>query len=166
MIVEFDPRIALDRRTGSTSCASRAGNGKLVPLSAFARSSARRGRSSVNQLGQLPAVTISFNLPPGVSLGDAVQRIDAHQGASSACRRRSRPPSPARRGCSRRRSRNQGLLLAAAVLTIYIVLGILYESFIHPLTILTGLPSAAVGALGALELFGLDLSASSPSSAS
>jgi HAE1 family hydrophobic/amphiphilic exporter-1 len=128
-----------------------------VPLSAFARVTRTSGPLTVNQLGQLPAVTISFDVPAGVSLGQAVDRIDA-------IKRELKVPTTVSTTFSGTASvfqdalANQGLLLFAAVLTIYIVLGILYESFIHPLTILTGLPAAAVGALGALELFGLDLS--------
>ena len=131
--------------------------GKLVPIGAFARIERTAGSLTINQLGQLPAVTLSFNLPPGVSLGDAVARIDqlkAEQKFSPtltttfAGNAKTYQDSVA----------NQNILLLAALVTIYIVLGILYESYIHPLTILTGLPSAAIGALVALQLYGMDLS--------
>jgi HAE1 family hydrophobic/amphiphilic exporter-1 len=156
VLMEFDPslqwtadRLDLVRIRGS--------NGNLIPLSAFATIERTAGSLSINQLGQLPAITVSFDTPPGVSLGDAVQRIDAIKAELNV------PTTITTTFAGTARVfqdalGNQGLLLAAAVLTIYIVLGILYESFIHPLTILTGLPAAAIGALGALELFGLDLS--------
>ena len=102
-------------------------------------------------------MTISFNLPPGVALGDAVAQTEA-------LKQRLGVPSTISTTFSgtaqtfQQSLANQGILLAAAVLTIYMVLGMLYESYIHPLTILTGLPSAVVGALGALVLFGMDLS--------
>ncbi len=134
----------------------RSATGELVPLDAIAEISNTTGPLTVNHLGQLPAVTISFNLQPGVSLGDAVDRIEAavenlipagvstrFQGEAAAFQ--------ASLG-------NLGLLLTMAVLVIYLVLGILYESFIHPLTILSGLPAAGVGALVTLMLFGEDLS--------
>ena len=130
---------------------------KLVPLSAIARVERSAGPLQVNQVGQLAAVTISFNLPAGVSLGDAVTHIEA-------LKRQINLPADIGTGFSgtaktfQQSLSNQGLLLTAAVLVIYLVLGILYESFIHPLTILTGLPAAAAGALGALALFGMDLS--------
>jgi hydrophobic/amphiphilic exporter-1 (mainly G- bacteria), HAE1 family len=131
--------------------------GKLVPIGAFARIERTAGSLTINQLGQLPAVTLSFNLPPGVSLGEAVARIDQLKAEQNfpttltttfAGNAKTYQDSVA----------NQGILLLAALLTIYIVLGILYESYIHPLTILTGLPSAAIGALLALQLYGMDLS--------
>jgi len=132
-------------------------DGKLVPIGAFARIERTAGSLTINQLGQLPAVTLSFNLPAGVSLGDAVARIDqlksdlkfpATLTTAFAGNAKTYQDSVA----------NQGILLLAAVVTIYIVLGILYESYIHPFTILTGLPSAVIGALVALRLFGMDLS--------
>jgi HAE1 family hydrophobic/amphiphilic exporter-1 len=132
-------------------------NGKLVPIGAFARVERTAGSLTINQLGQLPAVTVSFNLPAGVSLGEAVARIDqlkaeqqfpATLSTTFAGNAKTYQDSVA----------NQGILLLAAVVTIYIVLGILYESYIHPFTILTGLPSAAIGALVALRMYGMDLS--------
>jgi HAE1 family hydrophobic/amphiphilic exporter-1 len=131
--------------------------GKLVPIGAFARIERTAGSLTVNQLGQLPAVTISFNLPPDTSLGDAVARIGALTAAAGM------PPTLNTTFSGTAKTfeeslANQGILLLAAVVTIYIILGILYESYIHPFTILTGLPSAVVGALLALRLFGMDLS--------
>jgi HAE1 family hydrophobic/amphiphilic exporter-1 len=131
--------------------------GKLVPIGAFARIERTAGSLTINQLGQLPAVTLSFNLPAGVSLGDAVARIEELKAEQ-------RFPASLTTGFAGNAKTyqdsvaNQGILLLAAVVTIYIVLGILYESYIHPFTILTGLPSAAIGALVALRLFGMDLS--------
>jgi HAE1 family hydrophobic/amphiphilic exporter-1 len=132
-------------------------SGKLVPIGAFARIERTAGSLTINQLGQLPAVTISFNLPAGGSLGDAVARIDQLKDELKM------PASLTTTFAGNAKTfqdslANQGILLLAAVVTIYIVLGILYESYIHPFTILTGLPSAAVGALLALRLFGMDLS--------
>ncbi len=131
--------------------------GKLVPIGAFARIERTAGSLTINQLGQLPAVTLSFNLPAGVSLGEAVARIDELKTAQKF-------PASLTTGFAGNAKTyqdsvaNQGILLIAAVVTIYIVLGILYESYIHPFTILTGLPSAVIGALIALRLFGMDLS--------
>jgi hydrophobic/amphiphilic exporter-1 (mainly G- bacteria), HAE1 family len=131
--------------------------GKLVPITAFASIDERVGPLSVNHQWQLPAVTISFNLAPGTALGDAVARIDAAE------RELGLPATviPSFQGAAQifqDSLRGQGLLLLTAVLVIYIVLGILYESFIHPITILSGLPSAGLGALLMLLAVGQDLS--------
>ncbi len=131
--------------------------GKLVPIGAFARVERTAGSLTINQLGQLPAVTLSFNLPQGVSLGEAVARIDALKAQLQVPRTITSTYSGSAKTYQDSLA-NQGVLLIAAVVTIYIVLGILYESYIHPLTILSGLPSAVVGALLALRLFGMDLS--------
>ncbi|MBV8653337.1 MAG: efflux RND transporter permease subunit, partial [Alphaproteobacteria bacterium] len=131
--------------------------GALVPLGAFAKIQTKIGPLSVNHQAQLPSVTISFNLAPGVSLGDAVQRIQQVE-------RDMNLPVTVSTGFQGTAQvfqdslRGQGLLLTAAVLVIYMVLGILYESFIHPITILSGLPSAGLGALITLLLFHQDLS--------
>ncbi|MDB5507638.1 MAG: acriflavine resistance protein, partial [Hyphomicrobiales bacterium] len=135
----------------------RAANGKLVPISAFARVERTSGTLSVNQLGQLPAVTISFNLPAGVALGQATDRIQVIKDQMNV------PSAVSTTFTGTAKTfqdslANQTILLIAALLTIYIVLGILYESFVHPFTILTGIPSAAIGALGTLALFKMDLS--------
>ncbi len=133
----------------------RSASGKLVPLSTLVRQDLGVGPMAVNHAGQLPSVTISFNLRPGVSLGQAVDKVQAtardllpagfsttFQGTAQAFQ-----------------SSFKGLwvLLIVSIVVIYIVLGILYESFIHPLTILSGLPSAGAGALLTLMLFRLDL---------
>jgi HAE1 family hydrophobic/amphiphilic exporter-1 len=131
-------------------------SGKLVPLSAVARLESGFGPLSVNHSGQLPSVTISFNLTPGVALGDA-------ENAVSAAVKELNLPASITTGFQGEaqafRSSLSGLLmlLIMAILVIYMVLGILYESFIHPLTILSGLPSAGVGALLTLLIFRVDL---------
>ncbi len=134
----------------------RSAAGDLVPLDAVAEISNTTGPLTVNHLGQLPAVTVSFNTLPGVSLGDAVNRINAAvQGVVPAgVSTRFQGEAAAFQSSLG----NLGLLLIMAVLVIYLVLGILYESFIHPLTILSGLPAAGVGALVTLMLFHEDLS--------
>ncbi|MFI5230041.1 MAG: efflux RND transporter permease subunit, partial [Gemmatimonadales bacterium] len=134
----------------------RANTGSLVPLSAVASVTQTAGALSVNHSGQLPSVTLSFNLHPGVSLGAAtaeVQRI-ANRTLPSTI-------STAFSGTAQAfQSTQAGLLalLGIAIFVIYVVLGVLYESFIHPITILSGLPFAAFGALLTLYLFGIDLS--------
>ena len=156
VLMEFDPAIAWS--PGRLDLIRvRAPGGKLVPISAFARVERTSGQLAVNQLGQIAAVTISFNLPEGVALGAATQRITQIKNDLKV------PPTIASSFTGTAKTfqdslANQGILLTAAVVTIYIVLGILYESFVHPLTILTGLPSAALGALATLDLFGMDLS--------
>jgi len=129
----------------------RSKGGQLVPLSAVAKLTSTFGPLSVNHLGQLPAVTLSFNLKQGTSIGDAVNEINE-------LARRSLPPtiSTSFQGNAQAFQSSLsglGMLLLMAILVIYIVLGILYESFIHPVTILSGLPSAGFGALLTLELF-------------
>ena len=135
----------------------RSNTGKLVPLDTVARFNRKTQALTVNHQGQLPSVTISFNLQPGVSLGDAVDRIKAMEQEISI------PVSlnTSLQGTAQAfQSSLQGLgvLLLVAVLVVYLVLGILYESFIHPLTILSGLPSAGLGALLTLLVFRIDLS--------
>ncbi|RJG06892.1 efflux RND transporter permease subunit [Noviherbaspirillum cavernae] len=134
----------------------RAGNGNLVPLTSFATVNRTVGPTSINHQGQLQAITISFNLAPGVPLGDATAKIEQYRtelkmpssviatyGGDAAVFKDSQS--------------SQAILLVVALLVIYVLLGVLYESFIHPLTILAGLPSAAVGALLVLRLFDQDL---------
>jgi multidrug efflux pump subunit AcrB len=112
---------------------------------------------AINHQGQFPVVTVSFNLAPGESLGNAVAAIDQSR-PSSPCRPASRPPMKARRSAFQASLANEPLLILAALLTVYIVLGVLYESFIHPITILSTLPSAAVGALLSMMLCGMEFS--------
>ncbi|HEY7654243.1 MAG TPA: efflux RND transporter permease subunit [Methylomirabilota bacterium] len=134
----------------------RSASGKLVPLGTVATLTRTVGPLTVNHLGQLPAVTISFNLRPGVALGDAVEQIQKVE-------RDLRLPATLATSFQgtvqafQRSLQGLGILLLAAVLVIYLILGILYESFIHPLTILSGLPSAGVGALLTLLLFNQEL---------
>lgn len=128
----------------------------LVPLPAVATFKASSQPLTINHQGQLPAATISFNLRPGVSLSDVVAQINQ-------VKQKLQMPSTLFANFQgtaqvfKESQQGMGLLILLAVLVIYIVLGILYESFIHPLTILSGLPAAAVGALLALMLFNLDL---------
>jgi HAE1 family hydrophobic/amphiphilic exporter-1 len=134
----------------------RSSSGDLVPLAAVARLSQDVGALTVNHSGQLPAVTLSFNLAPGVALGDAVSEVQqvARQTLPGTI-------STTFSGTAQAfQDAQSGLLvlLVVAILVIYLVLGILYESFIHPLTILSGLPSAGFGALLVLLIFRYDLS--------
>ncbi len=133
----------------------RSNSGKLVPLDTVARLVPSVGPLTVNHLGQLPAVTISFNLRPGVALGDATQAVEkvAQRILPADIQRSFQGTAQA----FQQSFAGMGLLLLGAVLVIYIVLGILYESFIHPITILSGLPSAGVGALATLLLFHQEL---------
>ncbi len=132
-----------------------AANGKLVPLDTVARLVPDVGPLTVNHLGQLPAVTVSFNLRPGVALGDATRAVQqlANRILPATVQRSFQGTAQA----FEQSFSNLGLLLVAAILVIYIVLGILYESFIHPLTILSGLPSAGLGALVTLIIFHQEL---------
>ena len=130
----------------------RSSSGKLVPLNAVAKLTRTVGPLTVNHLGQLPAVTISFNLKPGVALGDAVNEIrNLERGQRMPATLTTSFQGTAQ--AFQASVKGLGLLLLAAVLVIYLILGILYESFIHPLTILSGLPSAGVGALVTLLIF-------------
>jgi HAE1 family hydrophobic/amphiphilic exporter-1 len=133
----------------------RGSDGKLVPLSTVAKLVPGVGPLTVNHLGQLPAVTISFNLAPGVSLGEATKAVEdvATRMLPANIQRSFQGTAQA----FEQSFSNLGLLLVGAVVVIYIVLGILYESFIHPITILSGLPSAGVGALATLILFHQEL---------
>ncbi|MER9230867.1 efflux RND transporter permease subunit [Mesorhizobium sp. M0622] len=156
VIMELDPNIEWSPER-MLAIKVRTASGSLVPLGAFARVDRTAGALTVNQLGQLPAVTISYNLPQGVALGDSVSHINALKEKIGM------PPTISTTFSGTAKTfqdslSNQGLLIGGAILTIYIVLGMLYESFIHPLTILTGLPSAVLGALVALRLAGMDLS--------
>ncbi|MGH9468785.1 MAG: efflux RND transporter permease subunit [Terriglobia bacterium] len=133
----------------------RSSNGSLVPLSAVAHVTENLGPLAVNHTGQLPSVTLSFNLKPGLSLGQAVSEVQqlAHQALPASIATSFQGAAQAFQSSLS----NLGILLIVTILVIYILLGILYESFIHPITILSGLPSAAVGALACLMLFRMDL---------
>jgi HAE1 family hydrophobic/amphiphilic exporter-1 len=132
-------------------------NGTAVPINSIATISRGMAALTISHQGQLPAVTLSFNLAPGVSLGDAVNRIQSVQKSMNM---------PANvtgsfQGTAQAFQDSlagQGLLLLFAVLVIYIIMGMLYESFIHPITILSGLPSAGLGAILTLMLFGMEIS--------
>ena len=156
VIIELDPA---DQQSPSdlSKIYVRASSGQMVPLAAVASISEGIGPVTINHQGQLPSVTISFNLQPGFSLGTAINEIAGLErnvelpvSVSSSYQGNAQVFQQALQG--------QGLLLAAAVIVIYIVLGILYESFIHPITILSGLPAAALGALLTLMLFHQDMS--------
>jgi len=161
VVFEVEPQYQLDPTALAqlyiaSSFAGTNGQPRLVPLNAVAKLTRTLGPTSISHVGQLPAVTVSFNLAPGNSLGTAVDQLqkietDMHlpatvtgsfQGAAAVFK-----------------SSQAGLLalLIVSILVIYIILGILYESFIHPLTILSGLPSAGFGALLTLMVFGIDL---------
>ncbi len=134
----------------------KSGDGRLVPLDAITKQKQDAGPQSINHAGQLPAVGISFNLKPGVALGDAVEEI----GELAA---RTLPPNltvtfQGTAKAFQSSLKNMGLLLTVALMVVYIVLGVLYESYVHPLTILSGLPSAGFGALLTLMIFKVDLS--------
>lgn len=154
VIMELEPQYRLDPAALALLYIS-SPNGRLVPLSAVASVTSSLGPLTVNHLGQLPAVTLSFNLKPGVALGDALAAV-------SEVARQTLPAtvSTSFQGTAQAFEaslRGLGILLVMAILVIYIVLGVLYESFVHPLTILSGLPSAGFGALLTLMLFKVDL---------
>ncbi|MCX6618853.1 MAG: efflux RND transporter permease subunit [Acidobacteria bacterium] len=133
----------------------KASSGALIPLDTLAHVKQEIGPQTINHFGQIPAATISFNLRPGASLGAVVSEIQ-----QIADRTLPATVSTAFQGAAKAFQTSLGnlvLLLIVAILVVYIVLGILYESYIHPLTILSGLPSAGFGALVTLNLFGIDL---------
>jgi len=134
----------------------RSNAGTLIPLESVARLRTDVGPMSVSHYGQLPAVTISFNLKPGVALGDAVDQIKALAAATLPGTMSSTFQGAAQ--AFQDSLQGLGLILLMAIVVIYIVLGVLYESFTHPLTILSGLPSAGFGALLTLLIFKTDLS--------
>jgi len=156
LVLEVEPRFQQDPQALSQLYVSGPG-GVQIPFSSFAHFVSKVEPLSVNHQGQFPAVTLSFNLMPGVALGEAVAKIQAAQAAlhlpatvdgsfqgTAQAFQASLSSTP--------------LLVAAAILVMYIVLGMLYESYIHPITILSALPSAGVGALLALMLLHYDLS--------
>ncbi|MCF8200242.1 MAG: efflux RND transporter permease subunit, partial [Sulfuritalea sp.] len=156
VILEVAPELQADPATLS-KIHVRSSNGKLVPIDTVAHISRGTQALTVNHQGQLPSVTLSFNLLPGVSLGDAVDRIRKME------REINLPASltTSLQGTAQAFEaslQGLGMLLLIAIVVVYIVLGILYESFVHPLTILSGLPAAGLGALATLMIFGVDLS--------
>jgi len=154
VITEVEPKYQMDPSALSLLYI-RSSEGKLVPLNTVAALTQTIGPLTVNHLGQLPAVTISFNVKPGVALSEAVAIVEKHalatlpQNISTSFQGTAQAFQASLKGL--------WLLLIMAILVIYLVLGILYESFIHPLTILSGLPSAGFGALLVLLLFKMDL---------
>jgi hydrophobic/amphiphilic exporter-1 (mainly G- bacteria), HAE1 family len=155
VILELEPQYQRDP-TALERLYVRSSGGRLIPLNSVATLTPGLGPLTVQHLGQLPSVTISFNTKPGVSLSAAVAQVETVQ-------RELRVPatlSATFQGTAQAFQdslRGQGMLLLITILVIYLVLGVLYESFIHPLTILSGLPSAGVGALLTLMLFGAEL---------
>ena len=121
-----------------------------VPLSAVATLTRTTAPLAISHQAQFPAVSLSFNLAPGESLGDAVEAVEGDREPGSACPAASSASMRATRAEFSKSLAGEPWLILAALLTIYIVLGMLYESYIHPLTILSTLPSAGVGALLAL----------------
>jgi hydrophobe/amphiphile efflux-1 (HAE1) family protein len=156
VILEVQPQFQDDQTALSRIYLTTAG-GTRVPLSAIAKFTTKIEPLTVNHQGQFPAVTLSFNVAPGYSLGQAVEQIQAIQD-------RLRTPITLQgtfQGTAQAFQASLSstpLLVAAAILVVYIVLGMLYESYIHPITILSALPSAGVGALIMLMAFGYDLS--------
>ena len=156
VVLEVDPRFAQGPEA-LRGVYVRAPSGALVPLSAFARYELLSAPLSVNHQGQFPALTVSFNLTPGASLGDAVRAVEdatRQMGLPSTIRGSFQGTAQAFQDALA----NESILIMAALATVYVVLGVLYESYVHPITILSTLPSAGVGALLALLLFGMDLS--------
>lgn len=133
----------------------RTAQGQQVPLSSLTNVQSGVGPLSVNHTSQLPSVTISFNLKPGVPLSDAVAQVQ--QAAQSTVASTISTSFQGTAQAFQESTRGLGLILLMAIFVIYVVLGILYESFIHPLTILSGLPAAGLGALLTLLVFGVDL---------
>ena len=154
VLIELKPQYQMDP-SALSFLYIRSSSGNLIPLSTVASMERSVGPLTVNHLGQLPAVTISFNLAPGKSLGDAVAEVE----------KTARAVLPATitgslQGTAQSFKSSMvglGILILVAILVIYIVLGILYESYIHPITILSGLPSAGLGALLTLLIFHIDL---------
>jgi multidrug efflux pump len=156
VVMEVDPKYQLspDALNGIFLKSS---TGAMVPLSSFAKFQSQRTALQVNHQGQYPAVTLSFNLAPNVALGDAVtalEKAQADMGMPSAIH----PTFQGTAQAFQDSLKNEKWLILAALVAVYIVLGILYESLIHPLTILSTLPPAGVGAILALLLTGTDLS--------
>jgi len=155
VIMEVAPQAKQDEGAFNTIYV-RSSTGALVPLSSFTTVERTVGPTAINHAGQLQAVTVSFNLAPGAALGDATAKIEKYRdqiqlpssiitsyGGDAAVFKSSQG--------------GQVVLIVAALLVIYVLLGVLYESYVHPLTILVGLPSAAVGALLMLRFFNVDL---------
>jgi multidrug efflux pump len=155
VVLEVDPQFQQDPSSLNTLYVKSV-NGAQVPLTAFTRVEQSNASLAINHQGQFPVVTLSFNLAPGVSLGEATKAIDAAEqqiGLPASVQTSFQGTAAAFRNSLS----SEPLLILAAIVTVYIVLGVLYESYIHPITILSTLPSAGVGALLALILTGNDL---------
>ena len=155
VVLEVDPHFQ-QNPDSLKSIYVKSGTGTQVPLSAFAHFETKNAALAINHQGQFPVVTLSFNLGPGVSLGDATKAIDAAEQEIGM------PPSihtsfQGTAAAFRNSLSTEPWLILAAIITVYIVLGVLYESYIHPITILSTLPSAGVGAILALLITGNDL---------
>jgi len=153
VVMELEPRYQLDPAALGLLYV-RSGGGQLVPLASLGTLRNNLGPLSVNHLGQITAVTISFNLKQDIPLGDAVAAVEKEAKALPASITTGFQGTAQVYQAS---TKGLALLLIIAILVIYIVLGVLYESYIHPLTILSGLPSAGFGALITLLIFGKDL---------
>ena len=156
IVIEVEPRFQQDVSALSQLYVHGAGNA-MIPIGQFAKLKPVPGTIAVNHQGQFPAVTMSFNLAPGVALGQAVaavKDVEATMDKPATLQTSFQGTAQAFQDSLS----TQPVLIAAALFAVYIVLGILYESFIHPFTILLSLPSASVGALLSLKLFGFDLS--------
>ena len=156
VVIEVEPRFQQDVAALSQLYVHGTGTA-MIPISQFAKFKPVTGTIAVNHQGQFPAVTLSFNLAPGVALGDAVKAIQANEADMD------KPATlqTSFQGTAQEFQKSlstQPMLIAAALFAVYVVLGVLYESFIHPFTILLSLQSASVGALLSLKLFGFDLS--------
>jgi HAE1 family hydrophobic/amphiphilic exporter-1 len=156
IILEAQPQFRVDP-SNLSKLYMKTEKGQTIPLDAVARLVPSVGPLQINHQGQQPAVTISFNLQPGYSLGYAVDQITALEQAANL-------PATIATGFSgtaqvfQESLRGQGVLILAAVFAAFVILGILYESFIHPITIISGLPSAGIGAILTLMLFNMELS--------
>ena len=155
VLLELEPRYQRDPQALSLLYFKNT-NGKLIPLDTMAKIETETGPQTINHYGQLPSATVSFNLKPGAALGDVtneIQKLADNQLPATV--------STQFQGAAKAFMSSLGnlwVLLIIAIMVVYIVLGILYESYIHPITILSGLPSAGFGALLTLEIFHMDLS--------
>src|SRR5258708_14080730 len=155
IILEAQPQFRVDP-SDLSKLYMKTANHQTIPLDTVANPVATVGPLQINHQGQQPAVTISFNLAPGNSLGYAVDQITSLEAASNL-------PVTIATGFSGTAQvfqdslRGQGVLILAAVFAAFVILGILYESFIHPITIISGLPSAGIGPILTLILFNMEL---------
>jgi HAE1 family hydrophobic/amphiphilic exporter-1 len=154
VIMELEPKYQMDPAALSLLYI-RSSSGTLIPLNTVAKLERTVGPMSINHLGQLPSVTLSFNLAPGKALGDAVNEVE--QSAKDVLPATITGSLQGAAQAFESSMTGLGILILLAIFVIYIVLGILYESFIHPVTILSGLPSAGIGALLTLMIFRTDL---------